>query len=211
VIALGSRPRLALPALAAVTALFVLGIPRLEIQDSWIDNFAPGSRLRQDTERVDRLFDGTHVLQAVVTFDTPENQAPVIPAARGPLLAGSAIEALGRFENGLRARSDIGGVFGLHSHLLTTAYVWGGRREFARTIMDNPSWIYIHVRRIGNVRGEARRTELVDDGFRRTVVTVLLKGANFRRTAAVIDEIRRLERRSTAGSTSPATSRSRRP
>jgi predicted RND superfamily exporter protein len=198
VLALGSRPRLALPALAAVTAIFLLGIPRLEIQDSWIDNFAPGSRLRQDTGRVDRQFAGTHVLQAVVTFDTPEDRVPVIPAARGPLLAGSAIEALGRFENGLRARPDVGGVFGLHSHLLTTAYVWGGRREFARTILDNPSWIYIHVRRIGNVRGDARRTELVDDGFRRTVVTVLLKGANYRRTAAVIDEIRRLERRELA-------------
>jgi predicted RND superfamily exporter protein len=201
VLALGSRPRLVLPALALVTALFVLGIPRLEIQDSWIDNFAPGSRLRQDTERVDRLFAGTHVLQAVVRFDTPADQVPVIPAASGPLLAGSAVEALGRFEAGLRARpnaADIGGVFGLHSHLLATAYLWGGRREFARTIMDNPSWIYLHVRRIGNVRGDARRTELVDDGFRRTVVTVLLKGANFRKTAAVIDEIRRLERRELA-------------
>lgn len=198
VLALGSHPRLALPALALITALLVLGIPRLEIQDSWIDNFARSSRLRQDTERADRLFAGTHVLQAMVTFDTPEDQVPVIPAARGPLLAGSAIEALGRFEKGLRERPDVGGVFGLHSHLLTTAYVWGGRREFARTILDNPSWIYIHVRRIGNVRGEARRTELVDDGFRRTVVTVLLKGANFRRTAAVIEEIRRLERQELA-------------
>lgn len=198
VLALGSRPGLALPALAAVTAFLVLGIPRLEIQDSWIDNFAPGSRLRQDTERADRLFAGTHVLQAIVTFDTPEDQVPVIPAARGPLLAGSTLEALGRFEKGLRARPDVGGVFGLHSHLLTTAYVWGGRREFAREIRDNPSWIYIHVRRIGNVRGDARRTELVDDGFRRTVVTVLLKGANFRKTAAVIAEIRRLERQELA-------------
>lgn len=198
VLALGSRPLFTLPALLAVTALLALGIPRLEIQDSWIDNFAKGSRLRRDTERADRLFAGTHVLQAVVTFDTPEDQVPVIPAARGPLLAGSAVEALGRFEQGLRARQDIGGVFGLHSHLLTTAYVWGGRREFAREIRDNPSWIYIHVRRIGNVRGDARRTELVDDGFRRTVVTVLLKGANFRGTAAVIDEIRRLERRELA-------------
>jgi hypothetical protein len=198
VLALGSRPRLALPALVLITALFLLGAPRLEIQDSWIDNFAPGSALRQDTERVDRLFAGTHVLLAVVTFDTPEDQVPAIPAARGPLLAGSAVEALGRFENGLRTRPDVGGVFGLHSHLLTTAYLWGGRREFARTIMDNPAWIYLHVRRIGNVRGDARRTELVDGGFRRTVVTVLLKGANFRKTAAVIDGIRRLERRELA-------------
>lgn len=194
VLALGSRPRLALPVLALATAALALGIPRLEVQDGWIDNFARSSPLRQATERVDRLFAGTHVLQAVVTFDTPPDQVPVIPAARGPLLAGSAVAAVGRFEEGLRARPEVGGVFGIASHLSTTAYFWGGRREEARAIVDNPSWIYLHVRRIGNVRGEARRTEMVDGGFRRTVVTVLLKGADFQRTQAVIDEIRRLEK-----------------
>ncbi len=194
VIALVSRPRLALPALALATALLALGIPRLAIQDSWIDNFARDSPLRRATERVDRQFAGTHVLLAVVTFAPPEDQIPSIPQARGPLLAGSTVAALGRFEQGLRARPEVGGVFGLSSHLLTTAYLWGGRREEARAIMDNPAWIYLHVRRIGNVRGQARRTELVDDGFRRTVVTVLLKGANFQKTAAVIEQIRRLER-----------------
>ncbi|HBL29074.1 MAG TPA: hypothetical protein DD490_19745, partial [Acidobacteria bacterium] len=196
--ALTARPRLTLTALALVTGIAAFGIPRLIIQDSWIDNFSPASRLRRDTERIDRLFSGTHVLLAVVTFDTPESRVPVIPAARGPLLAGSAVEALGRFEKSLRAHPDVGGVLGLHSHLTTTAFLWGGRREWTRAIVDNPSWIYLHVRRIGNVRGTARRTELVDDGFRRTVATVLLKGANFQKTAKVIEEIRRLERRELA-------------
>jgi predicted RND superfamily exporter protein len=54
------------------------------------------------------------------------------------------------------------------------------------------------VRRIGNVRGVARRRELVDDDFRRTVVTVLLKAASFRQTAAVVAAIRDLERRELA-------------
>lgn len=191
--ALGSRPRLALPALALATAALALGIPRLAVQDGWVDNFARSSPLREGSGRADRLFAGTHVLQAVVTFETSPAD-PSIPAARGPLLAGSRVAAVGRFEEGLRARPEVGGVFGLASHLSTTAYFWGGRREEARAIVDNPAWIYLHVRRIGNVRGEARRTELVDDGFRRTVVTVLLKGANFQRTQGVIDEIRRLER-----------------
>lgn len=194
VLALVSRPHLALPALALVTAALALGIPRLMIQDGWIDNFAPDSPLRQATERVDRHFAGTHVLLAVVTFDPPEDQIPSIPQARGPLLAGSTLAALGRFEQGLRARPEVGGVLGLSGQLLTTAYLWGERREEARFILDNPAWIYLHVRRIGNVRGQARRTELVDDGFRRTVVTILIDGANFQKTAAVIEQIRRLER-----------------
>jgi predicted RND superfamily exporter protein len=120
-LALGARPRLALPALALVTAGLALGIPRLVVQDGWIGNFAPESPLRRASERVDRLFAGTHELLVVLTFDPPADQVPAIPAARGPLLAGSAIAAIGRFEQGLRARPEVGGVFGLASHLETTA------------------------------------------------------------------------------------------
>ncbi|MFL6195017.1 MAG: efflux RND transporter permease subunit [Thermoanaerobaculia bacterium] len=196
--ALGSRSRFALPLLALASAALLLGLPRLEVQDGWIENFAPGSPLRQDTERVDRRFAGTHVLLAVLTFDPPKDQIPSIPAASGPLLAGSAVNAIGRFEAGLRGRPEVGGVFGLASHLSTTAYLWAGRREESRAIWDNPSWIYLHARRIGNVRGEERRRELVDDGFRRTVVTLLLKGANFQRTAAVMAAARELEKRELA-------------
>jgi uncharacterized protein len=193
-VALAARSRLVLPVLALATAVLGLGIPRLIVQDGWIDNFARRSPLRLAMERVDRTFAGTHVLLAVVTFDTPPDQVPVIPAARGPLLAGSAVAAVGRFEQGLRAQPKVGAVLGLASHLSTTAYLWGGQHESERAIVDNPSWIYLHARRIGNVRGEARRRELVDDGFRRTVVTLLLKGANFRDTAALMAAARRLER-----------------
>ncbi|HEV2852780.1 MAG TPA: MMPL family transporter [Thermoanaerobaculia bacterium] len=193
-LALAGRPRTVLPLLAVATAALMLGIPRLAVQDGWIDNFAPGSSLRRDSEQVDRLFAGTHVLLAVLTFDPPAGEIPSIPAARGPLLAGSAVETVGRFEKALRARPEVGGVLGLHSQLTTTAYLWAERNESQRRIFDNPSWIYLHARRIGNVRGEARRRELVDDGFRRTVVTILLKGANYRETAALVEAIRQLER-----------------
>ncbi|HEX7183316.1 MAG TPA: MMPL family transporter [Thermoanaerobaculia bacterium] len=193
-IALGARPRLVLPVLALVTVVLALGILRLEVQDGWITNFAPDSPLRRDSARVDRLFAGTHVLLAVVTFDPPPDQVPAIPAASGPLLAGSAVAAVGRFEQALRARPEVGGVFGLAGHLSTTAYLWGGRDEAFREIIDDPSWIYIYTRRIGNVRGEARRRELVDDGFHSTVVTLLLKGANFRETARLIAAVREIER-----------------
>jgi uncharacterized protein len=197
-LALGMRPRMVIPVLALATAALGLGLPRLLVQDGWIDNFARDSALRQDSERVDRRFAGTHVLQAVVTFDTPADQVPVIPAARGPLLAGSAVAALGRFEKTLRTQPEVGGVFGLASQLSTTAFLWGRRHEEDRQIVDNPSWIYLHVRRIGNVRGQERRMELVDDGFRRTVITLLLKGANYQDTERVIAAIRRAEQRELA-------------
>ena len=50
-------------------------------------------------------------------------------------------------------------------------------------------------RRIGNVRGEARRRELIDDDFRSTVVTVLLKAANYQQTARLRAAIRERERK----------------
>jgi uncharacterized protein len=193
-LALGGRPRFALPVLAVATGLLALGIPRLTVQDGWIHNFAPESPLRQATERVDRRFAGTHVLTAVLTFDPPPEEVPAIPVASGPLLAGSTVAAVGRFEQALRARPDVGGVFGLSSHLETTAYLWSGRLESQRAILDDPAWIYLHARRIGNVRGEARRRELVDDAFRSTAVTLLLKGANYRQTAGIVTAIRELER-----------------
>lgn len=197
-IALGARPRLVLPVLLLATVGLALGLTRLEVQDGWITNFAPQSPLRLATERADRLFAGTHALLAVVRFDPPPDQISAVPMARGPLLAGSAVAAIGRFEAALRDRPDVGGVLGLASHLSTIAFLWGGRHEEFRAIVDDPGWIYLYVRRIGNVRGEARRRELIDDGFRSTVVTILLKAANFRQTARLMAAIRELERKELA-------------
>jgi len=197
-IALDARPRLILPILALGTTVLALGLSRLEVQDGWITNFAPHSALRQATERVDRLFAGTHVLLAVVTFNPPPPQIPAVPAASGPLLAGSAVAAVGRVEQALRARPEVGGVLGLASHLSTTAFLWGGRNEEFRTLVDDPAWIYLYTRRIGNVRGEARRRELIDDDFRSTVVTLLLKAANFQETTRLMAAIRELERKELA-------------
>lgn len=195
---LAAGRRWALPALALLTAVAVAGLPRLQIQDGWIANFAPGSELRRASERVDRDFAGTHVLQAVVRFAPPADTVPAIPIASGPLLDGTTVAALGRFEDGLRRLPAVGGVLGLASQLRTTAYLWGGRREDSREIVDNPAWIYLHVRRIGNVRGQQRRRELVDDAFERTVVTLLLERGNYRDTRRVMEAVRELERRELA-------------
>ena len=138
------------------------------------------------------------MLRAVVTFNPPAAEVPAIPAASGPLLASSAVAAIGRFEQALRARPDVGGVFGLASQLSTTAFLWGGRNEEFRQLGDDPDWIYIYTCRIGNARGEARRRELIDDGFRSTVVTLLLKAASFRETARLMAAVRELERRELA-------------
>ncbi len=55
-------------AMVLVALAVPFGLKRLVVQDSWIDGFAPTSPFRQSTEKVNRLFHGTHVL--LVHFDT---------------------------------------------------------------------------------------------------------------------------------------------
>lgn len=185
--------RVTLPVLAAVTLLLALGLPRLFVQDSWILNFAPGSEIRRATEHADTLLAGTHVLHLALTFDVPPERAPAIRQASGPLLSGAEVDRVARLEEALRARPEVGGVLGLASQLSTTSYLWGERLETARERLDDPHWYFIHVRRLANSRGEARRRELIDDDFRRTVVTVLVPGADYLKTAELVAAIRRYE------------------
>jgi uncharacterized protein len=59
------RALLAASILLALTLPF--GLRRVQVQDSWIDAFAPQSPLRRSTATVDRLFHGSHLLY--VCFD----------------------------------------------------------------------------------------------------------------------------------------------
>lgn len=193
-VALAGGWRWTVPAFALLLGVLALGIPRLAVQDSWVQNFAAGSPLRQATERADRMLAGTHVLHLALTFDPPPDEIPAIPAASGPLLATAALRQVQDFEEALRSRPEVGAVLGLASHVSTTAFLWGERREESQRFVDSPHWIHLYIRRLANVRGEARRRELVDDAFRSTVVTVLLKGADYRKTAELIEAVRRYER-----------------
>ncbi|MCP3964666.1 MAG: MMPL family transporter [bacterium] len=192
--ALAGGWRWTVPGFALAMSLLTVGLPRLIVQDSWVHNFASDSPLRLASERADQMLAGTHILHLAVTFDPPPEQVPAIPAASGPLLAPAALHRLQAFEEALRERPEVGAVLGLASHLSTTAYLWGERHEQSRVFVDDPHWIHLHIRRLANVRGETRRRELVDDAFRSTVVTVLLEGADYLKTAELIDAVRRHER-----------------
>lgn len=186
--------RVAAAGALAVLALVTLGTPQLEVQDGWIENFAPGSELRTATERIDRRFAGTHVLRAVVTFEPPPGTvAPRVGPSQGPLLAGPAILALERFERGVLARPEVGGVLGLPSQLAATSFLYSGQMESERRVDPDSSAIFMFTRRIALTRGEARRRELVDDRFESASLTILLPHANYRSTATLIEAARELE------------------
>lgn len=194
-----ARPRRMLAGIALVTVALGLGTFRLRIQDSWIDGFAQGSAFRRATERTNQQFFGTHLLLVHLRFPPVEaaqgaaqddrSTLPVRPAEappRGPLASPDNLRAIGALEDFLRAQPGVGGVLGPESHFEAVAYLWLGRRPELRKIPDTPFMVERLVHRFDMGRGEDRRREIVDDALERAVVTVFLKAANYRDTAALM-------------------------
>lgn len=185
-----------LAALLAMTLGMLLGVRRLHVQDGWIEGFAPDSSFRRATDRVNQLFHGTHILLAHLRFDWPESRMPQVGERKGPLLDTAALEAVGGFESFLRSQPGVGGVLGAHSQLATVHYLWHARKEGARTIpAQEPERMDRLLRFYDQVRGEARRREVIHDDMRRTVVTIFLKTANYRDTSVLIRAAREYERK----------------
>lgn len=185
-----SRPRATLTALAAVTLVAGVGVPRLYVQDSWIDGFARDSPFHRDTDRVNALLHGTHVLLVHLAFDPPEEEIPKGRDRSGPLLSPKLLGEIEELEAFLREWPGVGGVLGPASQLKTVSYLWMGRNEERRRIPQIPERVDVALKRFDQGRGIHRRREVIDDDLRRAVVTVFLKDANYRETAALMEGIR---------------------
>lgn len=170
-------PRLTLAVLVAITVIALAGATRVEIQDSWIECFAPRSELRRATERVNGALQGVHLLHAAVSF--PDD------AMRNP----ENLRLLGELESLLRTHDTVGGVIGAASQVAAVAEFWrlrdalGSSRELERL-----------YHRFDLSPGLARRRRAVTDARDGAVVTIFLENASFRSTAAILAAIRRFER-----------------
>lgn len=187
-LAAARRPRLTLAAILALAAGLSLGMKDLFVQDSWIEGFAPRSEFRQDTDRVNAHLLGTHNLLihlAVSGQGTP----PEGDGRQGWLIAPALLEEIGRFEEHLRGREEVGGVLGPYSHLSTVAYLWQARREGSRAIPGDAFKVARTYHFFETVRGEHRRREVVNDELDRALINVFLKNANYRETQRLIDDI----------------------
>jgi len=185
------RPRATLVLLSLVVIVLGAGTTRLFVQDSWLDGFGPQSAFRRATDHVNKAFNGTHLLQLHLAFEplaAPLEKLGDTPS--GPLLVPENLALIGELEAWLRDRTEVGGVLGPHAQLSTTNFLWRARREHWRLIPDNPPQIATLLRRFEDVRGTARRRELIDDSNRECVVTVFMKNANYRDTATLMGAIR---------------------
>lgn len=181
-----ARPTRTLQALVLATALIGAGALGLRVQDSWIDGFAPQSPLRRATERVDAKLHGTHVLLAHLAVGTPAARSK----RQGPLLDPAALRAIRDFEAHLRDEAGAGGVLGPHSHLTAIERLLRGP---GADLPEDPRAVARLVDHFERARGERRRREVIHDDQRRALVTILLKGANYRDTALLMEKIRAYE------------------
>jgi predicted RND superfamily exporter protein len=180
--------------LGLLTLALGLGIPRLEVQDSWIQGFAPSSPFRQATERINARLFGSHLLLAEVRFAAPKARVLEVHGRKGPLLAPENLRAVGGLEDFIRRQPEVGGVVGPHNQFTTIAYLWLGRRPEARSVPDDPERIEQVFRLFDRTRGEFRRRQVVNDGLDRGIVTIFLKEANYQETDRLMQAIRSYER-----------------
>lgn len=193
------RPFAVLACFGLLTLGLGWGATRLFVQDSWLDGFTAGNPFRQATEQANRNFFGTHLL--LVHLDcgrcAPADVDPQAfrPGSRvGPLLSPTLLAEVDRFEDFLRRQPGVGGVLGPASHLRTVRFLWQARRAGTRELPADAAQAQRVVQRFDQARGLTRRREVLDDDLRRGVVTVFLKDANYRETAALMTAVRGYER-----------------
>ena len=168
-------PGRTLGALALGTLLVGWGIGRLQVQDSWIGGFAPGSPFRIDTARVNETFNGTHLLRVQVDL-----------AGGSTLLDPAILRAVGDFEAFLARQPRVGGVLGPASQLATVNFLrharnpkWLAPPRSAEEAADLVHWF-------DEVRSVPRRREVIDDAGGKGVITVFLKDPDYRQVAALM-------------------------
>lgn len=180
------RPRAVLATLLLATAAVGAGAFRLEVQDSWLEGFSPRSELRRATARLDERFLGSHRLLLEVRFEGAG-------APPKPLLDPQVLERLGELEAGLRKAPGVGGVIGPHRLVTTVAGIAGGDVRF-RQIRRRPEWNAVLYAQADRALGKQARRQIVAGDFSRGIVEVFLRHANYRDTAALMAEARRIER-----------------
>lgn len=113
-----------------------------------------------------------------------------------PLLKPEVIRRIADLDSFIEGHHDeaVGGVLGTADYVITVSYMSRGRKEAERAIPNNVErieWIWGEYERL---RGYDRRRQLVDTEYGRSIVTVLMKNANFVGTARLMGEIRDYER-----------------
>ncbi|MEK6799615.1 MAG: MMPL family transporter [Planctomycetota bacterium] len=103
------------------------------------------------------------------------------------------VRGLEQFVRG-RTEDAVGGVLGTTDYVATVNFMIRGRKAEERSIPDDVPRLERIWSEYGRIRGEDRLRQLVDGHYARSIITVLLKDANFIDTARLMDAIRVYEK-----------------
>jgi predicted RND superfamily exporter protein len=179
------RPRTVLAVVTITTVAATPFLSKLYVQDSWLTAFASRSEIVRDTDRVNALLSGAHVLTLRLSAVKPS----LVAFDRSDGLA-----AVRELESFLGSDSRVGGVRGIPDYLDGVACFWA----MPTPLDGNSASVVDHsmlVRRLELSRGLYRRRKIIDDDGRETIVTVFLKNANYRETDALMAAIQDYRKR----------------
>jgi predicted RND superfamily exporter protein len=111
------------------------------------------------------------------------------------LLRPDTVRRIGELESFIETQKAeaVGGVVGTAEYVRTINFLRRGRKEAERNIPNDAEQIEWCWREYGRIRGEERVRQLLDADYARSVVTVLMKDANFVGTARLMENIRAYE------------------
>ncbi|MDO8630259.1 MAG: MMPL family transporter [Phycisphaerales bacterium] len=111
------------------------------------------------------------------------------------LLRPDTVRRIGELESFIETQKAeaVGGVVGTAEYVRTINFLRRGRKEAERSIPNDAEQIEWCWREYGRIRGEERVRQLVDAEYARSIVTVLMKDANFVGTARLMENIRAYE------------------
>jgi predicted RND superfamily exporter protein len=139
---------------------------------------------------VDGRLNGTHSLLVEVSLDSERSWPSVrgIDGTRsGAFLDARVYEAIGNLEEELRSVPGVGGVLGPHSHLSTVNRIFLAGQAGSGSLPTHPERLALVLDRFDQGRGENRRREVIHDDLQHGLVSVLVRGANYRDTAVLIE------------------------
>jgi predicted RND superfamily exporter protein len=170
-------PRRVVALVTLATVALGAGAWRLEIRDSWVQNFSAGSPLVRGDRWFNRAFYGSNVFNVIVT---PRGRSVHDPAF---------LSEMARLQGRLEGMDEVGGTRSLIDPLRTVSRVLEGQSRIPRTARESHEWGLLY-RMAG---GSHDIGFYLDPEETATNVWVFLNHASYERTAAVLREVERFE------------------
>jgi uncharacterized protein len=164
------RPVATLAAMVGVSLVLGAGALRIEIQDSWIDNFKTSSPLVRSDRWFNANFSGSNILNVVVE------------ASPGGACEAGFLGALSTLQARLAGHSAVGGTLSLTDQLGAVGRTLEGKARLPRDRREAEQWMLL-VRMAG---GDKSLSPYVDPTCSVANLWVFLNRADYRKTSAAV-------------------------